>query len=88
MSNDHAGGMVSSWKDHDHHLSHRRKRSLFGEIVVALRPGGVFANLEVVQSRLLSCTRSSTAGSSGLVAILKTSWRRWGRNCSGCALRD
>ena len=32
-----------------HHLSHRRKRSLFGEIVAALRPGGVFANLEVVQ---------------------------------------
>lgn len=32
-----------------HHLAHRRKLSLFGEIVAALRPGGVFANLEVVQ---------------------------------------
>jgi tRNA (cmo5U34)-methyltransferase len=32
-----------------HHLAHARKRSLFGEIVGALRPGGVFANLEVVQ---------------------------------------
>jgi tRNA (cmo5U34)-methyltransferase len=32
-----------------HHLSHERKQSLFGEIVTALRPGGVFANLEVVQ---------------------------------------
>jgi tRNA (cmo5U34)-methyltransferase len=32
-----------------HHLKHARKRSLFAEIVAALRPGGVFANLEVVQ---------------------------------------
>jgi SAM-dependent methyltransferase len=32
-----------------HHLSHDRKRSLFGEIAALLRPGGVFANLEVVQ---------------------------------------
>ena len=32
-----------------HHLAHERKRSLFGEVVQALRPGGVFANLEVVQ---------------------------------------
>jgi tRNA (cmo5U34)-methyltransferase len=32
-----------------HHLDHERKRSLFGEIVDVLRPGGVFANLEVVQ---------------------------------------
>lgn len=32
-----------------HHLAHGRKQSLFGEIVAALRPGGVFANLEVVQ---------------------------------------
>lgn len=32
-----------------HHLVHERKRSLFHEIVAALRPGGVFANLEVVQ---------------------------------------
>ncbi len=32
-----------------HHLSHERKQSLFGEIVMALRPGGVFVNLEVVQ---------------------------------------
>lgn len=32
-----------------HHLSHERKQSLFGEIVAALRPGGVFVNLEVVQ---------------------------------------
>lgn len=32
-----------------HHLTHERKRSLFGEIATILRPGGVFANLEVVQ---------------------------------------
>ena len=31
-----------------HHLSHDRKRSLFVEMAEALRPGGVFANLEVV----------------------------------------
>jgi tRNA (cmo5U34)-methyltransferase len=30
-------------------LSHDRKRALFGEVVAVLRPGGVFANLEVVQ---------------------------------------
>ena len=32
-----------------HHLAHERKRSLFGEVAAVLRPGGVFANLEVVQ---------------------------------------
>jgi tRNA (cmo5U34)-methyltransferase len=32
-----------------HHLSDERKRSLFEEVVARLRPGGVFANLEVVQ---------------------------------------
>lgn len=32
-----------------HHLSHARKRALFREIHAALRPGGVFANLEVVE---------------------------------------
>jgi SAM-dependent methyltransferase len=32
-----------------HHLEHERKRTLFGEIVGMLRPGGVFANLEVVE---------------------------------------
>jgi tRNA (cmo5U34)-methyltransferase len=32
-----------------HHLEHARKRALFGEILSRLRPGGVFANLEVVQ---------------------------------------
>jgi tRNA (cmo5U34)-methyltransferase len=31
-----------------HHLPHDRKQSLFREIVDTLRPGGVFANLEVV----------------------------------------
>ena len=31
-----------------HHLSHDRKRTLFHEVFSALRPGGVFANLEVV----------------------------------------
>lgn len=31
-----------------HHLAHDRKRALFGEIAKVLRPGGVFANLEVV----------------------------------------
>jgi len=32
-----------------HHLAHERKGQLFGEIANALQPGGVFANLEVVQ---------------------------------------
>ena len=32
-----------------HHLAHERKRQLFGEIAAILRPGGVFANLEIVQ---------------------------------------
>ena len=33
-----------------HHLTHERKRSLLEEVARALRPGGVFANLEVIQS--------------------------------------
>ncbi len=33
-----------------HHLDDSRKRELFGEVAAQLRPGGVFANLEVVQS--------------------------------------
>jgi SAM-dependent methyltransferase len=32
-----------------HHLTHDRKRSLFGEIASRLRPWGLFANLEVVE---------------------------------------
>jgi SAM-dependent methyltransferase len=32
-----------------HHLSHVRKQSLFAEIARILRPGGVFANLEVIE---------------------------------------
>ncbi|MEO6627194.1 MAG: class I SAM-dependent methyltransferase [Aquihabitans sp.] len=31
-----------------HHLADDRKRSLLGEIATALRPGGLFANLEVI----------------------------------------
>lgn len=33
-----------------HHLEDDRKRSLYGEIAAQLRPGGTFANLEVVAS--------------------------------------
>jgi tRNA (cmo5U34)-methyltransferase len=32
-----------------HHLEHERKQALFAEIASALRPGGLFANLEVVE---------------------------------------
>ena len=32
-----------------HHVDHDRKRALFGEVTAMLRPGGVFANLEVVE---------------------------------------
>lgn len=32
-----------------HHLAHERKQTLFGEVTAMLRPGGVFANLEVVR---------------------------------------
>ena len=32
-----------------HHLSHDRKQALLSEVVSILRPGGVFANLEVVE---------------------------------------
>jgi tRNA (cmo5U34)-methyltransferase len=33
-----------------HHLDHRRKQTLFAEVARQLRPGGLFANLEVVAS--------------------------------------
>jgi tRNA (cmo5U34)-methyltransferase len=33
-----------------HHLDDRRKRALFAEVARQTRPGGVFANLEVVRS--------------------------------------
>jgi tRNA (cmo5U34)-methyltransferase len=33
-----------------HHLEDERKRTLFGEVLAALAPGGVFADLEVVRS--------------------------------------
>jgi tRNA (cmo5U34)-methyltransferase len=33
-----------------HHLQHQRKRALFAEVHDLLRPGGVFANLDLVSS--------------------------------------
>src|SRR6185503_1718389 len=32
-----------------HHLEHERKQALFAEVASMLEPGGVFANLEVVE---------------------------------------
>jgi cyclopropane fatty-acyl-phospholipid synthase-like methyltransferase len=33
-----------------HHVAHERKESLYAESATLLRPGGVFANLEIVES--------------------------------------
>ena len=42
------GGVITRFAIH--HVDDRRKQTLFGEIAQQLRPGGVFANLEVVAS--------------------------------------
>ena len=58
VQHDDLGEPISALGDFDvivsgfaiHHLDDARKRALFSEIACGLRPGGVFANLEVVAS--------------------------------------
>jgi predicted methyltransferase len=51
-----------------HHLSHERKHSIYGEVFSLLNPGGIFCNLEHVDSptaslheHFLSCVRDKIA---------------------------
>ena len=55
-----------------HHLEDERKQALLAEVADVLRPGGVFANLEVVHAPPTSSSRSSTDASSGRAATPRT----------------
>ena len=70
-----------------HHLSHPRKRALYLEVYRVLRPGGVFCNLEHVDSptpdlhdeflRRIGCTRESEDPSNHLLEMeIQLAWLR------------
>jgi tRNA (cmo5U34)-methyltransferase len=65
-----------------HHLHHERKRALYSELFRALNPGGVFANLEHVDSptqalhaAFLKATRMDTEDPSNKLLDLETQMR-------------